>query len=113
MRCPLLLDRIGRVDRTGAGKVLEVYPAAALYRWQLPFRGYKQGKKNEPARDQLISKLMELAPWLTMTSADREACVRSDHILDALISSLVVRAAKTDRTCTVPEEPRTAAEREG
>ncbi len=32
---------LGPVDRSGTGKVIEVYPAAALFVWGLPYRRYK------------------------------------------------------------------------
>src|SRR5450631_3187126 len=46
LRCAVLLaklDASGRpVDRTGAGAVVEVYPASSLLGWGLRHRGYKQ-----------------------------------------------------------------------
>src|ERR1700722_2119287 len=46
MRCAGLLAKLGEagrpVGRDGSGMVTEVYPAASLKRWGLPWRGYKQ-----------------------------------------------------------------------
>jgi len=42
-----------RVDRSGIGKVVEVYPAAALKIWGFEFRNYK-GKQGNAVRDQLV-----------------------------------------------------------
>ena len=60
MRCAGLLARLaaeGRpVDRSGAGVVVEVYPAAALKHWELPFRGYK-GAVNAGVRDEMVDRL--------------------------------------------------------
>ena len=60
------LAKAGRpVDRTGSGIVLEVYPAASLYCWRLPYREYK-GRDNQSARDLLIRELLGTAPWLDL-----------------------------------------------
>lgn len=43
MRCASLLAALAsggmQVDRVGTGLVVEVYPAASLWSWQLPHRG--------------------------------------------------------------------------
>ena len=56
MRCAGLLARLAAagqlVDRAGSGVVVEVYPAAALKHWGLPYRGYKghrQHRRPAPA----------------------------------------------------------------
>ena len=44
MRCAGLLSKLASrgqpVDRAGTGAVAEVYPAASLKCWSLPYRGY-------------------------------------------------------------------------
>jgi hypothetical protein len=51
LRCAVLLaklDAAGRpVDRSGAGAVVEVYPAASLLGWGLRHRGYKRPRTPE------------------------------------------------------------------
>ena len=46
MRCACLLARFAQqgheVSRDGSGMIVEVYPAASLKVWELPYRGYKQ-----------------------------------------------------------------------
>ena len=53
MRCAALLDALAAaghpVDRAGGGRVVEVYPAAALKHWGLPHQGYKS--KREPSSE--------------------------------------------------------------
>jgi predicted nuclease with RNAse H fold len=48
MRCAALLDALATadhpVDRVGGGRVVEVYPAAALKHWGLPHNRYKKEK---------------------------------------------------------------------
>jgi Protein of unknown function (DUF429) len=55
MRCAHLLVELageGALDRTGAGLVAEVYPAAALRQWGLDPRGYKGTKPEKVAKRQ-------------------------------------------------------------
>jgi hypothetical protein len=69
MRCAGLLARLGSlgspVDRDGSGTVTEVYPAASLKQWGLPYRGYKQ-PSNPAALPDLVSELEAAAPWLDL-----------------------------------------------
>jgi hypothetical protein len=69
MRCAGLLARLAAaaapVDRSGAGVVVEVYPAAALKQWGLTYRRYK-GTANTTVRHQLVDTLTAAAPWLRL-----------------------------------------------
>lgn len=84
------------VSRDGAGLLAEVYPAAALCHWQLPYRGYK-GAANRSVRDGLVDRLRAVAPWLDL-GEHVEACRRSDHALDAVLCALVARAVALGTT---------------
>lgn len=57
MRCAALLAALAlrglQVDRAGTGLVVEVYPAASLWSWQLPYCGYK-GRANAAPCQQLV-----------------------------------------------------------
>jgi predicted nuclease with RNAse H fold len=112
MRCAGLQARLaaeGRpVDRSGAGVVVEVYPAAALKHWELPFRRYK-GAVNAGVRDEMVDRLAAAAPWLRF-AAFEEACRRSDHALDAVVAALNARAAALGRV-TGPSVAQAAAAR--
>ena len=94
MRCAGLLSALaahGRpVDRTGAGVVVEVYPASSLRRWGLPHRGYK-GTANAATRADLLARLRAAAPWLDL-GRYAEVCARVDHALDAVLAALTARA---------------------
>lgn len=85
---------LGPVDRTGAGKVVEVYPAAALFVWGLPYRRYKGTRPDRrEVRHELVRRLRESTPWLTAAGTeDWERIKENDHELDALIAALVARA---------------------
>jgi hypothetical protein len=101
-RCALLLDRLGHerrveVDRSGlTGRVAEVYPAAALNAWGLPFKGYKGGAGRE-VRGELVRKVgRRLGSGFGKEA--RKMCADSDHALDALVSALVARAVAVGAT---------------
>ena len=74
MRCAGLLAKLGNagrpVDRDGSGTVAEVYPAASLKQWGLPYRRYKQ-PRNPGTLPELVTGLQAAAPWLVLGSHDR------------------------------------------
>lgn len=120
LRAALLLsDRA--VDRTGQGPIVEAYPAAALCRWGFdPFENdgvatklsYK-GTKGREVRERLVLKIRAETPWLVASEEQWQSCVRVDHLLDALLCSLVAQAAAVGLTDQVPSDLRIAALSEG
>lgn len=88
------------VDRTGAGSVVEVYPAAARIRWDL-----------SPSRS--MTALLDAAPRLRCEAAVRAAYDRNEHAYDALIAALVARAAALGLTALPGEEDLPTAQAEG
>jgi len=115
LRCAVLLaklDASGRpVDRTGAGAVVEVYPAASLRGWGLRHRGYKQPRTPEvlaAAADDLLAA----APWLDC-GPHGEAIRHSHDAFDAVIAALTARAASRGQTCPPGENDLAAAATEG
>jgi predicted nuclease with RNAse H fold len=112
LRCQGLLTRMGVTDRSGDGRVYEVYPAAALKQWGLPSRGYKTGK-GMPQRQELVRELQEKASWLRVGEDHQRTLVTSDHALDAMIASLNARAARLGLTIKPGEDEHRAAVREG
>ena len=117
IRLATILDRLAitgeRVDRSGAGRFLEVYPAAALKRWGLPNTGYKAGPHKLDALGKLMDLLQNRAPWLEFPESARNMCRLSDHAFDALISALVARAAAGGLTDPPPADATRAAATEG
>jgi hypothetical protein len=115
MRCAHLLHRWARdgerVDRTGAGRFVEVYPAAALIRWGEAGSGYK-GADKAPLRA-LVASIGEALPALELDPAQRELCARVDDAFDALVAALVGRAALLGLTDPPPAELREQAAEEG
>ncbi len=112
MRCAGLLARLGVEDFSGDGRVFEVYPAAALYRWKLMDRGYK-GAKGEARRALLVDELLSRAPWLRVDQGDFGRMRASDDAFDALICALVARAASLGLTDGPPSHDRELACQEG
>ena len=116
-RCALLLDRLDherrlKVDRSGrTGRVAEVYPAAALNAWGLPFRGYK-GRGGREVRGELVAAVGRRLGRGFDDDA-RKLCVDTDHALDALLSALVARAVAVGATRQPDRHQSRAAKREG
>ncbi|HEY4616521.1 MAG TPA: DUF429 domain-containing protein, partial [Citricoccus sp.] len=77
------------VEPDGAGVACEVYPAAALRTWGLPFRAYKKAGR-EPVRTDLVAALTGRLPHLDL-AGHTETLVAQDDVLDALVSALVAR----------------------
>lgn len=108
-----------RFDRAGADGVVEVYPAAALLLWGLERAGYKTGQRSdhreaaEAAREQLLASIETQAPWLAWEPGARETCVESDDALDAVLASLIARAAALGLTEPPPTEHLEFARGEG
>ncbi|HSH22026.1 MAG TPA: DUF429 domain-containing protein [Candidatus Caenarcaniphilales bacterium] len=113
MRCTGLLQGSGVQDKLGGDGVVEVYPALALRVWGLPALGYK-GAGNAAMRERVLRDgLLARCPWLVMTDADIARCIRSDHMLDAFVASLVARCFGVELVEPIPETDREIARREG
>lgn len=101
------------IDRSGGGRFVEVYPAAALSVWEFPSSGYK-GKKGSVVRARLVSDLAErTADWLALSQKDWARCTSSDDMLDALVAALVARAVQIDRCEPIPPGDHALATEEG
>ena len=113
MRCAILLAELARrgrpVDRAGTGTVAEVYPAASLKVWGLPYRGYK--RPAEPAAlVRLMDELSAQTPYLQLEAADR-LCRRQHDAADAVIAALAARAVHCGLTLAPRDEAEMAAAR--
>ena len=114
MRCAELLEAFARdggpVDRSGAGRVVEVYPAVALRQWEVAVRGYKT---TAALRRSALETLTARAPWLRMSDEHVRLIERSDDAFDAVVSALIARAHYLGLTHSPPPEARSAARVEG
>lgn len=78
----------------GSDDVFEVYPAAALALWGIDRKGYKgTDAVAKELRVVLVEAIEKAAPWLTWEGETRELAIETDHALDAVLASLVTRAA--------------------
>jgi predicted RNase H-like nuclease len=116
-RAARLLSRLAdaghSVDRRGGGRLVEVYPAAALRLWGFAATGYKRRE----GRAGLAALLGELGRrthgWLDLNTAASRLCGTSDDALDALVAALVARAAALGLCEPPPPEHVARAAREG
>ena len=106
MRCAYLLDRLAArgepVDRAGSGKVIEAYPAPALVSWGLSPTGYKS-KVGAARLPELLAHLEEGLGGIQMRPEQRAAMGSDHNRFDALVCSLVARAAALG--LTQPPDP--------
>lgn len=106
MRCACILARLGVSDRSGVGRVCEVYPAAAIKRWGLAHRGYKLKGADQGPSDVLAANIASLRmalPGLEIRK-DQEALLHdSDDAFDALIAAIVAKAV-VDKMAVTPRD---------
>ena len=97
MRCAGLLSKMQQVgiaiDRSGAGKVVEVYPGASLRTWGLATAGYRA---SQDVRLQLLEQLKLQAPWFE-PGGFSELMVESCDAFDAVVAALAARSAALGR----------------
>jgi hypothetical protein len=95
------------VDRSGAGRVVEVYPAAALIQWGF----LKTNKKDFSELGEVF--LARVSNWLSISPKIRESLLNDRDIFDALIACLVTRAAAVGLCDPIPAECGEVAKTEG
>ena len=110
-RCAELLaafeERGELVDRAGGGRVVDVYPIAALGVWDIGTGSYKSELAD---RAWATANLLHAAPWLKLSSEQRDLMSQSD---DAVVASLVARASAIGAVHPVPDQFAARAAREG
>lgn len=77
------------IDRSGEGKLVEVYPGATLRNWSLETKSYRVDSQ---ARQLLLVELLARAPWLEL-GEHKEQMLESTDCFDAVIAALATRAA--------------------
>src|SRR5260370_32385336 len=111
LRCAGLLAQLARrgqaVDRCGSGTVVEVYPAASLKRWGLPYRGYKRPGETQRL-GYLVGQLLAAAPWLDGRGSE-SLCRRSHDATDAVVAAPPARPASPNPTSPPTARPEPAA----
>jgi predicted nuclease with RNAse H fold len=113
MRAMGLLARWGVGDRSGLPTVegrrfVEVYPAATLKSWGLPFSGYKTLEAGA-GRGAILKGLQARYPDL----GDLQKAQDSDHALDALVAALTTVLVHQGKTIAPNSEQLPEAKTEG
>lgn len=88
-------------SRDGSGAVAEVYPAAALYRWGLPHRGYK-GAQQTAVRHRMVEAIATVFPEFDWQGFEASA-IADDNVLDAVLAALVAHQI-AQGNCEGPDE---------
>lgn len=114
MRAAALMSGVrDGADRSGAGKFVEVYPAAALRRWGFVGHGYKSRAGSENRAALVPAFRARTQAWLHMSDEWWQMCLLSDDAFDAVIAGLVARAQALHRCDAFPESGRALVSREG
>lgn len=109
----ILSNLPSKADRIGNGKIVEVYPAAALKIWGFDFRSYK-GKHGRAAREALVRTwARQTVAWGKWTEEALAAARGDDNLFDALIAATVARCAALDLTLPLPPSLKRRASFEG
>ncbi|RFA23380.1 DUF429 domain-containing protein [Subtercola boreus] len=113
MRCAGLLARIAErgipVDRSGAGRVVEIYPGASLRLWGFVTTNYRTDARR---RSELVTEVLAAAPWLEV-GAFGALMHSSTDAFDAVIAALATRAAALGAYDAPDERMLARARREG
>lgn len=113
MRCAGLVSKLfadgADVDRTGEGKVVEVYPGASLRLWGFDTTGYRNSAE---LRSELLAELKLKAPWFE-AGEFAALMVESCDAFDAVIAGFAARSAQIGFSTKPPPELHKQAEIEG
>lgn len=94
MRCAGLLSKLKTdgvtIDRSGAGKVVEIYPAASLRLWGFDTSGYRT---SADLRAKLLESLKLAAPWF-QPGEFADLMIESCDAFDAVIANFAARSAQ-------------------
>jgi hypothetical protein len=100
------------LPRDGSHRLVEVYPAAALNVWRLPYRRYKRAGGRDVLAT-LVDDLRGRAAWIVSDESTWNTLRASDHAFDALIAALIARVHARGLCHPIPHHHRDAAAREG
>ena len=81
------------IDRTGSGKIVEIYPGASLRLWGFDTAGYRS---SEAIRANLLAAIKAEAPWLALGSHE-SLMLDSCDAFDSVIAALAARSAQLGR----------------
>jgi predicted nuclease with RNAse H fold len=97
IRCAGLLSKFQAagtpIDRSGSGRIVEIYPGASLRIWGFDTLGYRASRE---IRRRLIGDFQVRAPWLNL-GPQEQLMVESCDAFDAVIAALAARSAHLGR----------------
>ena len=113
MRCAGLLSKLSLesvdVDRSGRGKVVEVYPAASMRLWGFDSSGYRTSSE---LRAELLQQIKHAAAWFE-PGEFAETMIGSCDAFDAVIACFSARSAQLGFSTEPPKERHRQAKAEG
>jgi hypothetical protein len=110
----MVAEQTGKpADRTGAGRLAEVYPAAALAAWGLPATAYKRATAASRALLADLASTIVDRFGVAMTLEQRTLAATLDDAFDALVAALIAHEVAAGRTERPPSELTDVARREG
>jgi predicted nuclease with RNAse H fold len=113
MRCAGLLSKMQRdgleVDRSGSGRVVEIYPGASLRLWGFETAGYRASPDR---RAELLADLQAQAPWFEVSDF-AGLMIESCDAFDAVIAAFAARSAALGHYQKPTEAQQAGAQIEG
>lgn len=113
MRCAGLLSKLKTdgvtIDRSGAGKVVEIYPGASLRLWGFDTSGYRT---SADLRAKLLDDILSTAPWFEPAQF-AELMIESCDAFDSVIANFAARSAQVGLSTQPPVELTKQAQLEG
>jgi predicted nuclease with RNAse H fold len=113
LRCAGLLTKLHQsgveIDRSGLGRVVEIYPAASMRIWGIENAGYRN---TEAIRKQVIGQITNIAPWLNLAH-HTDLMVESCDAFDAVIAALAAASVAKGKSTKPPEDKLQLARVEG
>lgn len=81
------------IDRSGSGRIVEIYPGASLRLWGFDTAGYRT---SEAIRERLLSDIQAETPWLNL-GTHQQLMVASCDAFDSVIAAFAARSAHLGR----------------
>jgi hypothetical protein len=113
MRCAGLLSKLAadgvEIDRTGAGKVVEIYPGASLRLWGFDTSGYRT---SSDIRAKLLEAVKLSAPWFE-PGEFAQLMIQSCDAFDSVIANFAARSSRMGLSTRPARELEGQARKEG
>ncbi len=81
------------IDRSGSGRIVEIYPGASLRLWGFDTAGYRS---SEAIRERLLADIQAETPWLSL-GAHEPLMLASCDAFDSVIAAFAARSAHLGR----------------